>query len=165
MLYQKGNTIVCAGSGVCEIVDIRHERFAEKFENYYILSPIYEMCPTKVFIPVANENTRLRPLVTEDEINGFISAVGETDNLWVDDEKSREKVFSDIIKSGDYTKIIKMIKEIYEKQKEKKKNGGKLRQSDERLLKEAQSVIEREFAFVLNITPQDVKNYILKKLA
>ena len=161
MLYSKGDTVVCCGSGVCEIVDIRRERFSEKAENYYILNSVYEICPTKVFIPVANEKVRLRPLITKEEINGYISAVGESEKVWVDDEKEREKAFSDIVKSGDYTKIIRMIGEIHEKQTEKKKSGGKLRQSDERIMKDAEKTISNEFAFVLDISPEEVKNYIV----
>lgn len=164
MLYSKGDTIVCKGSGVCEILDIKKERFADKAQNYYILSPLYEVCPTKIFIPVANEDVRLRPLISKEEIIKSVKAVKEEDRLWVDDEKLRERVFSEILKSGEFTKIIKLIGEIYEVQKDKKKNGGKIRQSDERILKEGEKSVNFEFAYVLDISPKEVKNFILKEL-
>lgn len=164
MLYSKGDTVVCKGSGVCEIIDIKKERFADKAQNYYILSPLYEVCPTKIFIPVVNEKTRLRPLITKEEIIKSIKAVKDEERLWVDDEKARERVFSEILKSGEFTKIIKLVGEIYEKQKEKKQKGGKIRQSDERILKDSEKIISFEFAFVLDISPKEVKNFILKEL-
>lgn len=164
MLYKVGDTVVCKGTGVCRITDIRRERFAESAQKYYILTPIYETCPTKVFIPVVNEEKRLRPLISADEIAGYIDNVSKCDSVWVDDEKEREKVFDEIIKSGNYSKIIKLVGEIHAFQNEKRKNNGRLRQSDERAMKEAEIIINHEFAFVLDITPEEVKNYILGKL-
>ena len=164
MLYSKGQTIVCKGSGVCEITDIKKEKFSDRIQNYYVLCPVNEVCPTKIYIPVSNEEVRLRPLITKEDIFSSVRAVKEEKSLWVEDEKMREKAFSDILRSGEFTKIIKLIGDIYKHQNEKKKNGKKLRQSDEHILKEGEKIISSEFSFVLDISPKEVKNFILKEL-
>lgn len=164
MLYSKGEAVVCKGSGVCEIIDIKKEKFADKTQNYYVLCPVNETCPTKIYIPVANEEIRLRPPLTKEDILSYVRAVKEEKSFWVDDEKARERVFADIIRSGEFTKIIKLIGDIYNHQSEKKKSGGKLRHSDEQILKEGEKIISGEFSFVLEITPKEVKNFILNEL-
>ncbi|MGN0468364.1 MAG: CarD family transcriptional regulator [Acutalibacteraceae bacterium] len=165
MLYKVGETVVCKGSGVCKITDIRRERFGDSAQKYYILTPVYETCPTKLFIPVANEKNRIRALICADDIAEYISsAASDFNSLWIDDEKEREKAFDEIIKSEDYAKIIKIVGEIHSYQNEKRKKNGKLRQSDERIMKEAEKTINNEFAFVLDISPEEVKGYILSKL-
>lgn len=58
-----------------------------------------------------------------------------------------------------------MIDEIHGVQNEKKKSGLKLRQSDERVMKEAEKIIGDEFAFVLELSPQEMKNFIVQKLS
>lgn len=164
MLYSKGDAVVCNGTGVCTITDIRKERFGSDVQTYYLLLPVYENCPTKIYIPVANEKTRLRSLITKEEIFSILDSVKETQSVWNDDDKMREKDFHDIIKSGDYTKIIKMISEIHQYQQMKKNNGGKLRQTDENAMKEAEKTVSNEFAYVLDITPQEVKHFIIHKI-
>lgn len=165
MLYSKGEKVVCKGTGVCEIIDIRKEKFLDTAEKYYVLMSVNEVCPTKIFVPVANEAVRLRPLITKEEIYSFVKAVRQEDSLWTEDEKQREREFSEILKSEDFSKIIKLISEIYSYEKERKKNGGKIRLSDEKILKEAEKMISTEFAFVLDISPKEVKSFILKELS
>lgn len=165
MLYEKGDAVVCISSGVCRILDIRNERFSGRTEKYYILCPVYEQCPTKIYIPVANEEIRLRPLIKKEEIMQYVTDAKDLQSVWVEDERMREKTFSDILKSGEFAKIIKMIDEIHGVQNEKKKSGLKLRQSDERVMKEAEKIIGDEFAFVPELSPQEMKNFIVQKLS
>lgn len=58
-----------------------------------------------------------------------------------------------------------MICEIHQKQSDKKKNGGKLRQSDENIMKEAEKTVGQEFAFALDISVEEVNRFIVKTLA
>lgn len=68
MLYNKGQAVVCKGTGVCEIVNVKNEKFGGALQKYYLLLPVYENCPTKIYIPVSNEATRLRSVISKDEI-------------------------------------------------------------------------------------------------
>lgn len=163
-MYAKNDTVIYQGSGICKIEDIRKERFGKTSGEYYVLIPLFEKISSRYFVPVGSENGKFRKVLGADEINDLFENSCSLGTLWVDDEKERRQSFSDIIKSGDRAKIIKMIGEICDKQREKKQSGAKLRVFDEQILKEAEKLIESEFAFVLGLDIKEVKPYILKKL-
>ncbi|MGN1194755.1 MAG: CarD family transcriptional regulator [Acutalibacteraceae bacterium] len=163
-MYNINDTVIYRGSGICKIEDIRTERFGKASGEYYVLTPVYERISSRYFVPVGSESGKFFKLLEKSELDGLFDKAKKSEKVWVDDEKKRQEIFSDIIKSADRPKIISMIGEICEKQKEKRADGKKLRAFDEQLLKEAQSLIENEIAYVASIDPSEVRPYILKRL-
>ena len=163
-MYHINDTIIYRGSGICKIEDIRTEHFGKVSGEYYVLTPVGERVSSRYFVPVGSENGKFYRLLNKEELDGLFEKAEKCEKVWIDDEKKRQEVFSAIIKSADRPKIISMIGEICEKQEEKRTAGKKLRAFDEQFLKEAQSLIENEIAYVAAIDPGEVRPYILKRL-
>ena len=58
-----------------------------------------------------------------------------------------------------------MIAQLFTYKEELQKQGKKLHQSDERLLREAQTLIHQEFSFALGLEEADTIRYIMEHIA
>ena len=108
---------------------------------------------------------KAKPLVTKEEISRLIENIPNSKDCWVDDHKQRKETFNRILQSGDRENIIALAGTIYNKQRAQIAAHKKLNASDERILREAERIINLEFAFVLNITPDEVKEYIRNRMS
>ena len=74
------------------------------------------------------------------------------------------ETYKKIIESGDRAEIFRLIKTLCVRLEEQQKAGKKPHLIDERFLKEAETVLFDEFAFVLNIERESVSDYIKTEL-
>ncbi len=120
-----------------------------------------------VYLPMNNQMLleKAKPLVTKEEIGRLIENIPNSEDYWVDDHKQRKEKFNRILQSGDRQDIMALAGTIHNKQKAQLAVHKKLNASDERILREAERIISLEFAFVLNIAPDEVKDYIKKRMS
>ena len=70
MGFKIGDNIVYAGSGVCQIDDIKDiSFFKEKPQKYYVLKPLFVTRSQFVYVPLNNEAqvSRIRPVASKKE--------------------------------------------------------------------------------------------------
>ena len=163
-MFKIDEIIIHPSSGVCRIVDIRTERFSSAPEKYYVLLPIYATAPTKIFVPVFGEKIKLRYPLSKEEVLSVIEKSSSIDSQWIENDKQRSEFFNEVLSEKDPAKIISIICELHKKRREKALNGKKLRSSDERVLSEAEKYIHQEFAYILDIKPDDVAEFIISRL-
>lgn len=166
-MFRVGDVVLYTASTICRIVDITTKDFGGKETEYYILRPIYDENAT-VYIPTDNEHliAKMRNVLSKDEVLRLIHALPQTDLIWIDDEHKRKEEFQKIIASGDRYELLKLIKTLYVHQKIKlQQNKRKMHVSDERFYKDAEKLINDEFAYVLGITPSKVGEFINHELA
>ncbi len=166
--YFKGEYINYSGSGVCLISEIGTPDFDKSSDPYYILSPIEDKSTT-IFVPISNQLllSRMRKLLSRDEIDSLILSIKNESIEWIDDRKRRTETFGNIIKQNDPAELLKLVICIYVKKDQLAENKGnrKLSFSDLDYLERAEKLIESEFSFVLGIPSIDVAGYIRKKLS
>lgn len=163
-MYQVNDMVMYAGSGVCRIDDISRRTFYGGEEKlYYILKPVYETAST-VYVPVNNEKAKMRRLLTEKDIRKLIQSVPDCGTLWLDDDRTRQERFGQILRSGNHVQMIKLIVELHEKRQEKKQLGKKLRAADEKVLQEAEKFIHEEFGYAMKLMPEKVAPFIMEQL-
>ena len=167
--FYKGEYVKYSNNGVCFIEDINTPDFDKKAgENaYYILRPINDKSTT-IFVPKANELllSKMRRLLTKDEIDGLIFSIGDNEQIWIDDRKQRLDHFSEVLKRNDPLELLRTVGCIYlrKQQLESAGNNKKLSLSDLGVLEQAEKLIENEFSFVLGIPASGVGVYIREKL-
>ena len=169
MEYIKGEYVKYANNGVCLIDDICVPDFDKSSEDnfYYVLKPLSEKS-TVIFVPVKNSAllSKMRKLLTKQEIDEKISSIEVKEEIWIDDRKKRTERFNNILKSNDTLELLRMVGCIYMKKQELAENkiSKKLSFSDIDLLERAEKMIDDEFSFVLNIDANAVGEYIRRKL-
>ena len=164
-MFQMGQALTYGASGICRFDGIISQKSGKKIVWYYVLKPVYNQGST-VFVPVDNEKlvARIRPVLSQQEVMVMILGLSQTEELWVEDEGQRQNVYREILQTGDRKRILQVIKSLYLRQTRCLKAGRKFHAVDERLLKDAESVLHQEFAFVLGLPREQIQPFILKEM-
>ncbi|MBQ5544215.1 MAG: hypothetical protein IIU00_00910 [Clostridia bacterium] len=156
-----GDTVVFGTEGIFVIEQTTQQVVCGQKTDYYVLRSTNKDSST-VYLPMNNPALlqRARPLITEEEIGDLLSDAAHTEIHWVDDHKARKERFNEILQSGDRKGILALAGTLYHKQQAQLAVHKKLNSSDERILREAEKIINAEVAFVLHITPDEAKAYV-----
>lgn len=163
-MFKINDTVIHSGMGVCTVTDIIKMSVGRKPpREFYVLTPHYEKAGTKIYVPIDSQ-IQLRVPLNPDKIKEILKQVADSEALWVDNDSARKTNFSEILHSGDHTKLIKLICELHEKKQEKEKSGKKLHLHDEKVLHEAERLIHGELAYCMQIEPENVAEFIMNEL-
>ena len=164
MNYQVGDMILYGTQGVCRIAEIAERDFSGNSMLYYILKPVFDERST-LYVPVYGEAAdKLRRILSVPEVYKLIKAMPDEDTIWIENEAVRRKKHKEIISQGDRQELDKLIKTIYLHDKKQKAIGKKLHVADERFMKDAEKILYDEFAYVLNIEPDQVVTFITEEI-
>lgn len=164
-MYQAGDKLLYGTEGVCEIKEICEMKISSKKAKYYVLQPIYREGAT-LYVPFDNEalTAKMRPILTVDEINAMLDTICAENIHWIEDASERKSEFQRIMLSGDRLEILRMIRTLYLRRKRLQESGRRLRINDDQMLRDAEKLIDGEFALVLNISQRDVPGYIRQRV-
>lgn len=164
-MYQAGETVFYGTEGVCRVEEIRDMKVGRETAAYYVLRPIYRE-GSVVYVPVQNELlvSRMRPLLTKKQIDRMIDEVNEEDEDWIDDASERKAEFQRILVSADRRELLSMVRVLFLRRQNLQTCGKRLRANDEQMLRDAERLLDDEFAVVLNIRPREVAEYIRSRV-
>lgn len=164
-MFKIGDYIMYGVTGVCKVTDIIKEKYFNNEEDYYVLEPVYATTETIIKIPVANKKVFMRNIISKEDIDNLIEEIPLEKEVWIDDERERNYKFKSMVRSGDYRQWSTLIKTIFLKREEKKLEGKKITQEDERLFKSAEKLLNEEIATILHISPDEVPQYIKNNIS
>ncbi|MBP3729369.1 MAG: hypothetical protein J6H18_03795 [Lachnospiraceae bacterium] len=148
-------------NGVCYVAGSVEKKIEGVTSTYYELRPYYRKSDT-IYLPIQNEAlmARVRPLISPEEIDRILKNCRKESCSWVDSEPQRRELFKSMLKSGDPKELVLLTRALYNRKQELSRFGKKLRTSDIAFLKDAERLLHEEFAYVLNLSPQEVPAYI-----
>lgn len=162
-MFEKGNFVINANNGICEIEDIVTMNMSGSDKEYYVLIPREEKT-AKVYLPVDIAEKRIRLVMNEDDAWTLIKGIKEIEEAYVENEKEREKIYKEAISSRDPEKLISIIKTLYLRKQERLEAGKKNTAVDERYFKLAENQLHGELAFSLGVDKQKVNQIILEHI-
>ena len=114
-------------------------------------------------MPTDNEKLidKMKPVLTPKEIDDIILSVKDEDLIWIDDRKQRIKKFHDILLKRNEKELLMLASCLYLRSKESKKG---ISATEQDILKTAETAIDQEFSFILNLSTQNIGKYIREKL-
>lgn len=156
-----GEAVIYGAQGVCSITGTIQKMVGDQTYEYYVLRPVFNDNST-IFVPVNNKKllSKMRRVLSSDEIYGIIKAMPDEDTDWIEDDSVRAEKYREIISGGDRQKLVRLIKTMYTHEKELKEKGKKLRVSDGVLFRDAEKLLYEEFAYVLKIDRDQVIPFI-----
>ena len=83
---------------------------------------------------------------------------------WIEDDAERKEQYGAILHSGDRKALALLIRTLYLHRQALKASGRKFHAADEQILERAQKLLHEEFAYVLNIQPEEVPLFITRQL-
>ena len=164
-VLQVGTQVVYGIHGVCTIIDVENRRVDRKKVDYFVLEP-KEQPGARFYVPVHNEIavSKLRPLLTKEELDALLASDETHQNCWVAEENLRKQKYRELINGVDRGALISMIRILIKHKDAQLSAGRKFHLCDDNFLRDAQKLLRSEFSMVLGIPQQDVAAYIEQKL-
>ena len=163
MTYQKGDHVRYGTNGVCVIADIETMTSMDRrsVKDYYVLRPVAES-GTKIFVTLDNPALlgKMNAILTREEINEAIRQSAADPLPWVGDRNRRSEAFKEILKTAEPFPLLQLCSCIHGRRLQLSQEGKRLSGSDEAILKQAERLVENEFAFSLDIPRSEVAAYI-----
>ena len=165
LMFEIGEYIIYGSKGVCEVMDITTiQRDGVPDDRlYYLLHPL-NVKDSKVFTPVDNDKTIMRPLISLEEAKDLISEIPDIEELQVPSEKLREQTYKDCIRTGDCREYLRMIKTLHHRKRVRIANGKKITSTDERYLKQAEEALHSELAVLFEVPREEIPKVIEERL-
>lgn len=130
-----------------------------KNKLYYILHPVNAPDGT-IYIPVDNAETRLKRVLTKDEVLKLIEQMPYIPPLNAPNEKILEATYKNCMRSFDRVEWIKLIKCVYLRTQKRKEQGKKSTAVDERYMQLATEALYSELSLVLDIPKNKMEDFI-----
>lgn len=161
MNYQIGEYVVYNGVEICRVGETVKKDFTGTGETDYItLYPTQTQ--TTIYIPTDKTSAMLRSLLTKEKVMKLIGQMSAAD---IEPNYSAELNYQDAVKNGDYDSIIRMMQEIYIRNRSRAKSDKSFVKADKKIFDAAKKMIDSEFAFVLGINVSDVESFIQNAIA
>lgn len=150
-MFKVGEKIVYKGK-VCSIVS--------QNEDSYVLIPIEDK---SLKITLKKENASFRNLLSKDEVMAIIKKMPSIDVLDVPD-KMLEQEYKRLMTTGNHLDLIKINKTTYLRNKNRLDNKKKIGDKDNNYFLQAENLLYTEFKEVLDMSYDEVKEYISKSI-
>lgn len=164
-MFEVGEFIMCGGHGVCRVTAVTGNPIdkLDKERKYYILEPVFEKGST-IYTPVDNEKIVMRKIMNEKDAKKLIGEIPDIETVWIKEEKTREQMYKEAIKTYDSQSLVQIIKTLYLRKQDRMQKGKKVLSSDEHYLKKAEELLYSEMSLALSIPKESVEEYIFNKI-
>lgn len=161
-MYQKNDYVNYGAHGICRIEDIRMMDFRTGggMQNYYVIRPLNQESAT-FYLPADNPKIRerMRPILSQTEIDRIIDSVKNKQMPWIHDRKVRLAQFQKILSGRDERELLLLASCLHQRLMEKG-----LSPSEHDTLHTVEGIIEQEFSFSLDISAHSIGEYIRERL-
>ena len=105
----------------------------------------------------------MRKLISKEEALELVSRFSDIEPLQLKAGKP-EDAYKEVLKRNDCIELLKLIKHIYFKKKQRLDEGKKVMAVDEKYMKLAEDVLHQELGAVLDIPKDQVMDFLIKRI-
>lgn len=160
-MYKKGDYVVHKHD-VCLIKDIKENK--TNGVTYYVMNPIDDYSLTAK-IPTDNKTGLLRNIISSKEAKKIIKQIAMISPVDEINEKNLEFKYKELLNVGDYESLIKIIKTTYLRNEFRTHNKMRISDKDNAYFNLAEKYLYNELAISLNMTVDEVKEYIIRNVS
>ena len=164
-MFRMNDSIMYGLTGVCKVIGIEEEKFLDyPQQSFYVLEPVFSPQMT-IKIPVLNTIKNIRPIHSTDEVKELIQKIPDLELLWIKDDRERNQKFRCMVKQGNCSDLITIVKTIYSYRTLEDFKGTRLNKSDDEVFEIAEKLLNEELGFILDLNPEEIPNYIEQYIA
>lgn len=126
-----------------------------KEQLYYLFIPITDK-KQKVYVPTNTADANFRKVMSEKEAWDFIEKIPQIEELWIDDEKLRDRRYKEAVQGCVPEELVAVIKMTYLRKKKRSEQGKKSTVSEERFFRLAENNLYSELGFALHKDKDEV---------
>lgn len=135
-------------------------KIIEKEDGYYRLVPVND---TSIKYKVPVDSNFLKKVITKEEIDRLLLEIPEINTIDLG-EKQIEQEYKELMKSGTYEDLVKIIKTSYLRNQIRILNNKRISEIDDEYFRRAEKYLYEEIGIVLNLSFENTKEYIINKL-
>lgn len=160
-MFEIGDYVVNASNGICKVEDIvcLNLSSVDRKRKYYLLVPVAEKS-AKLYIPQDGKDHGLRVVMTYEEAQEIIERIPFIEELNIEDEKQREQIYKDIIRGGVPEDIMRIVKCMSHRKRDRIAQGKKVTALDDRYYQIAVGNLSAELAFALGKEKEEVRRIL-----
>ena len=164
-MYQLGDKVVYGSHGVCCVVG-QEERVIDKRNVTYLALEPMGQGGSRFLVPTHNAvaMSKLRHMLTREELDTLLQSQEIRTDAWIRDENMRKQAYREMISGGDRQKLLSMIQTLYRHKAAQQSAGKNVHLCDENFLRDAEKLLVSEIAMVLELEPDQAKQYLREKL-
>ena len=164
-MFEVGDFVVHGNSGVCRVdaVQTMDGIGADRQRVYYTLVPLYTS-GSKLFVPTDSKKVIIRSVMTKKDVKKLMDEWNEIETLRVENDKNREEVYKEALRSCDSRLWVRLIKTSYQRNQTRIEKGKKATTSDERYLQMAEENLFGELAIPLEMSRGEAEAYFVAKV-
>ncbi len=161
-MFDIGDYVVFGTDGVCtvEAVGSLDMEGVSKEKLYYTLAPVGKSGSNRIFAPVDGKRVVMRKVLSLNEAREFVAGLDHIGRLEIPDERKREETYKAVLQSCDHIRIMQLIREMYERRRERVALGKKLASVDERYFNAAENSLYSELSLSLDCERDEVRGMI-----
>ena len=147
-------------NGICLVKEVKRLNLEKETKDYYVLAPINNS--STFFIPVDNKDilSKIKKVLTKDEIDKLIIESKKIEIEWPNNSKDRQQYIHQLLIKDDLKITLAIIRKIIEM----KNLDKKISTNDLVNLSNAQNLVETSLSYSLNMSKEEVREYILNSL-
>lgn len=159
-MFNVNDYVMYGNIGICKIEEISKLDFGKE-GIYYTLQPVYAD-NSKIYVAVDNTKVNMRSAISKEEAVDIINGKKRCEEpVWVPNNKAREAMYKNLLKTGNCLQWYEMTKELTNKKREKQEEGKNLLQADESAFVAVKKLLYGELAVVLDLTIDEVNETVL----
>lgn len=158
-MYTVGTSILYGRTGVCKIEDIGSAPFQKHDpQRYYKLRALFSTSGELIYIPV-DAAVSMRPLISGGEAAGHLELLPKLEPPAFVSRRPSDLAahYQEVLASGRPEDCLRLIKEVYCKERALSAHKKALGQVDARYLKIAERLVCEEFAVALGTAPDRIR--------
>lgn len=157
-MYKKGDYVVYRHD-ICIIKDIRKNKL--NGITYYVMNPIDDDSLI-IDIPIEDRMGYLRDVISSDDAKNLIERIRNIDPIEDINEKNLEIKYKELLNTGKYDGLIQIIKTTFLRNESRASNKKKISEKGSNYFKLAEKYLYNELSISLNMSVEDVKDYIFR---
>lgn len=161
-MFKVGDYVMYKTEGVCKVDQITTMDSNPKDKQkrlYYVMIPVKDS-GLKIYSAVENTAIPRRPIMTEQEARTMIETMADLPVLEIENEKYQEESYKRALKSCNCREWVRVMKTIYLRKKGRLSEGKKSTAVDDHYQKAAKELLLGELSVVLNMSEDEVDQYI-----
>ena len=106
----------------------------------------------------------MKRILSPEELEALLDGAREDEPLWLDDANERRTLYAKVLLSGDRRALMRLVRTLHLRRTKLVSQGKYLRSGDDQVLRDAERMLNGEFALILNIPQQEVPGYVRTRL-
>lgn len=159
-MFQIGDFLMKSPEGICHIDGIVSMPISDNEQGDFFRLVPYPTSGNQIYLSVKGTHSNIRPLMGPTEARKLLSEIAAIEVPVIDNDRAREQIYRDAIRSLDSRRIVGIIKHIHLRNMERNKQGKKPTSVDDRYCKLAEDALYSELEFVLKKRADDIRQLV-----